>query len=240
MKKVLTTVAVLALVSTVNAQMTVGGKAGLNYTIISTKIDPEPDEKPESGSGIGFHVGGFLEFGISDKIGIRPELLYSVRGFQEDEKSSTSTTVGGIVSTTETTAENKSSYSYLEIPLLLAYKASDNFSIHVGPGFGLLMGGKVKSSGDTKTTIVNGGQTTTSTAAYDAELSGSDVTDGLRGMEIGGVIGAGYQAEGGLGFNLRYWRGLTTVNEETEFFGTTVKSNANLIQLSVTYAFIKD
>lgn len=240
MKKVLTTAALLVIVGSANAQLTVGAKAGLNYTIISTKIDPEPSEKPESGSGIGFHLGGFLEYELSDKIALRPELLYSIRGFQEDEKTSTSSTIGGIVTTTETSAENKSSYSYLEIPLLLAYKASDNFSLHVGPGFGLLMGGKVKSSGDTKTTVVNGGQTTTTTAAYDAELSGSDVTEGLRGMELGAVIGAGYQADGGLGFNFRYWRGLSTVNEETEFFGTTVKSNTNLIQLSVTYAFIKD
>ena len=230
----------LVIVGSASAQVTVGAKLGLNYTIVSTMIDPEPDEKPENGSGIGFHLCGFLEFGISDKIAIRPELLYSIRGFQEDETTSNSSTIAGITTLTETTAENKTSYSYLEIPLLLAFKATDNFSLHVGPGVGLLMGGKVSSSGDTKVTVTADGQTTTSTSAYDVELSGSDVTEGLRGLELAGVIGAGYQADGGLGFNVRYWRGLNSINEDTEFFETTVKSNTHMLQLSVTYAFIKD
>ncbi len=240
MKKIIVAISALVLGTTAMAQMTIGAKAGLNYTSIGTKIDPEPDEKPEASSGIGFHLGGFLQYNLSDKIGLRPELMYSIRGFKDENTTSTTNTFFGTTTTTETTSEDKGNYSYLEIPLLLAYNASENFSIHVGPGFGLLMGGKVKSEGESTTTTTTGSTTTTTTSSYSGEASGSDVTDGMRKMELGAVIGLGYQLESGLGFNLRYWRGLNTVNEETDFGGVEVKSNTNLIQFSVTYAFIKD
>ncbi len=241
MKKIVITLSALVLGFTAMAQLNIGAKAGLNYTIVNTMIDPEPDESPESASGIGFHLGGYLQYNFSDMLGIRPELLYSARGFQEDQSSTTSYDVFGTTYTTETTSDNKSTYSYLEIPILLAIQPSEKFAIHVGPGFGMLMGGKVKSSGETTTTTTSGGSTTTSTTSFDEEYSGSDVTDGLNKLEIAAVVGLGYQLESGLGFNLRYWRGLNTLNEETEPFpGIEVKQNTNLIQFSVTFALVKD
>jgi hypothetical protein len=53
-------------------------------------------------------------------------------------------------------------------------------------------------------------------------------------------LGGAYQLESGLSFGLRFWRGLSTFNEETEFGPLTVKTNANVIQFSVGYAFVKD
>lgn len=240
MKKILVAVVALALGTAASAQLNIGAKVGLNYTSIGTKIDPEPDEKPDATSGIGFHLGGYLQYNLSDKIGLRPELLYSIRGFKDESSTSSSQTLFGTTIVTETTSEDKGNYSYVEVPLLLAYNVSENFAIHVGPGIGLLMGGKVKSEGETTTTTTTGGSSTTTTSSYSGEASGSDVTEGVRKMELGAVIGLGYQLESGLGFNLRYWRGLNTVNEETDFGGVEVKSNTNLIQFSVSYAFIKD
>ena len=221
------------------SQTRVGGKVGLNYTIITTMVDPEPDEKPENGSGIGFHLGGYVQFGLSEMIGLRPELLFSARGFQESNTSTSTYDVFGVTYTDESKSDNKSSYNYLEIPVLLVLQPNDNIGLHIGPGFGLLMGGKVKSSGSTTTSYTSGGSTTTTTSDFDVEVSGSDVTDGLRKMELAVVIGGDYETDGGLNFGLRYWRGLNTVNEDTEFGDTTVKSFTNLIQFSIGFSFIK-
>lgn len=218
------------------AQLTVGAKLGLNYSIYGTKIDPEPEEKPESDSGIGFHLGGFLVYNFSDKIGIRPELLYSARRVSFKDESTSTQSIFGTTITTKTETEGSATASYLEVPLLLNYQASEALSFQVGPGIGLLMGYKSKFDSKTTTTTTVGGNSTTTTS----EASGdSDSTEGLRGMELGLAVGGNFQLESGLSFGLRYWRGLSTFNEETEFGPVTVKTNANVIQFSIGYAFIK-
>jgi len=222
---------------TASAQLTVGAKAGLNYSIYGTKIDPEPEEKPESGSGIGFHVGGFLNYNLSDKIGLRTELLYSARGTSYTDESTSTTSILGITSTTKTETDGSATASYLELPIMVNFQASEALSFHAGPGLGFLMGYKTKFDSKSTTTTTTGGSSTTTTS----ESSGdSDSKEGIRGMEIGLTLGGAYQLENGLSFGLRYWRGLSTFNEDTEGGPVTVKTNANVIQFSVGYAFIKD
>ncbi len=240
MKKKILLICAMAVGASAVAQTSIGAKVGLNYTIISTSIDPEPDEKPENASGIGFHLGGYAEIGLSDNIAIRPELLFSARGVQEDVTETSSSTFGGTTTTIENKSENSQTLSYLEIPLLLAFKANEHFGLHIGPGFGLLMGGKVKSKGSSTTTVTDGGSTNTTSSEFDVTFSGDDVTEDLNKMEIAIVVGAAYETDGGLNFGLRFWRGLNTVNKETDFGGTTVKSNTNMLQFSVGYSFIKD
>ncbi|AMM50534.1 hypothetical protein TH61_04190 [Rufibacter sp. DG15C] len=52
-----------------------GLKAGVNYSNLSG------DGTDELDSQFGFHVGGFLDYGISEMVSIRPELLFSSKGF---------------------------------------------------------------------------------------------------------------------------------------------------------------
>jgi hypothetical protein len=237
MKKLILGVAACTVAFTASAQMNIGGKAGLNYSSYGTKVDPEPEEKPEAATGIGFHVGGYLEFMFSDKVGIRPELLFSARKTSDTETSTTTFDLFGTTTTAKTESDNKTTFSYLELPILLNYKLSDNFSFQVGPGFGLLMSAKNKFDATTTTTTTTGGSSTTTTT----ETSGdSDSKEGLRGLELGAVAGINYELESGLSVGLRYWRGLSTLNEETDFGGATVKTNANVLQVSVGYAFLKN
>lgn len=221
-------------------QTLVGGKLGLNYTLISTTIDPEPDEAPDQGSGVGFHIGGYVQLSISEHVGVRPEVLYSIRGFQED-RVSTSTSSGpfGTTITDRSESSNRTSYSYVEVPLLLSFQANQKFGVQVGPGLALLMGGKVKSSGSNTHTVTDGNTSTVTTSDFDETVSGADVTDGLRKIEFGAVVGMIYETESGVNFGLRYWRGLNTVNEDTSFGDATVKSYTNLFQASIGYSFIK-
>lgn len=235
MKKYILVLGLATLGTAANAQTMAGGKLGLNYNIYSSKAgDDAPDgTESESNSGIGFHVGGYFQYNFSDNIGIRPELLFSTRSTKSDLDDETSFTVGSITTTTKTTGETTSSLSYIEIPLLLAIGAGDNLDIHVGPGFGLLMGAKYKSEGDQTTSVTGLPDQTTS---FDNEVSGEDAKEGLRGTEIGLCIGGVYNLESGLNFGLRYWRGLNTLNEDTDLYKTT----ANVIQLSIGWNFMDE
>lgn len=237
MKKTILVMATVVVAGTAVAQMNVGGKAGLNYSTYGTKIDPEPDEKPESATGLGFHLGGYLEFMFSDNIGIRPELLFSARKTSDTQTTTSTTETFGTTIVAKTENDVKNTLSYLEIPLLLNYKANDNLSFQVGPGLGFLMSSKSTFDGTTTTTTTTGGQSTTTTTSVSGD---SDSKEGLRGMELGAVLGVVYELESGLNFGLRYWRGLNTLNDETEFGPVTVKTNANVLQFSVGYTFLKN
>lgn len=237
MKKTILVMATVVVAGTAAAQVNVGGKVGLNYSIYGTKIDPEPDEKPESATGLGFHLGGYLEFMFSDNIGIRPELLFSARKTSDTQTTTSTTETFGTTIVAKTENDVKNTLSYLEIPLLLNYKANDNLSFQVGPGLGFLMSSKSTFDGTTTTTTTTGGQSTTTTTSVSGD---SDSKEGLRGMELGAVLGVVYELESGLNFGLRYWRGLNTLNDETEFGPVTVKTNANVLQFSVGYTFLKN
>jgi len=223
------------------AQVTIGAKLGLNYTAISTSYTPEPTQKPDNPSGIGFHVGGYLQYNFTDAIGFRPELLYSLRGFQQNNTTTTSYTIFGSTTTTTTASKDNTGLSYLEIPLLLSFNLNEHLSFQAGPGLGLLMGGKVKSSGTSTTVTTDGsGTSTSSSSAYDVTRSGSDVTKDLTKLEIGLCVGGIFELHNGLNFGLRYWRGLNTVNDKTDFGnGNTIKQYTNLLQISIGYSFVK-
>lgn len=237
MKKTILALTTVLVGGSAMAQINVGAKAGLNYSIYGTKIDPEPDEKPESATGLGFHLGGYLEFMFSDNIGIRPELLFSARKTSDTQTTTTTSETFGTTIVAKTESDVKNTLSYLEIPLLLNYKANDNLSFQVGPGLGFLMSSKSTFDGTTTTTTTTGGQSTTTTTSVSGD---SDSKEGLRGMELGAVLGVVYELESGLNFGLRYWRGLNTLNDETEFGPVTVKTNANVLQFSVGYTFLKN
>lgn len=225
MKKVLLVVAVIAFVTTSSAQ-TIGAKAGVNFnTIAISEGDDFPDgaELGENGSGIGFHVGGYAQFELSDNFNFRPELLFTNRAVSDD--SEVTTDVFGITSVTKTESDSK--FSYISIPLLLEFNATENFAAHIGPVVSLLMGQNSEGTSETSTTIA--GTTTTTSASYS-----DDSTEGLNGMDLGLGFGAIYSLESGLNFGIRYNLSLNTINEKTEFS----KSKWGVAQFSIGYAFV--
>ena len=133
---------------------------------------------------------------------LRPELQFSSRYTTESYRKSLQ--LGD--TTTSQTADITRSQTYLELPLILGYQVSEKFSLHLGPAFGFLLGSKITTTGNT-TVTTPGGTTTTS---LDNSLS---TTDGLRPVEIAGVVGAAYRFGGRLEIGLRYWRGFTTLEE---------------------------
>ncbi|MBL8000452.1 MAG: PorT family protein [Flavobacteriales bacterium] len=241
MRKVLLTAAVALTAGATMAQMNIGAKAGLNYNIWGVAEGdqfPSGAEKPDSESGIGFHLGGYAEIGLSDNLAFRPELLYSARGVKSDVDE-TETFADPLLGTytITTKGEDVIKAGYLEVPLLLAYKPSDAFGIHFGPVLGFRMGWNYSSEGTASTNL--NGQVSEQTYSIDS----SDDT-GVNGLDLGLAAGFAYELESGLNFGLRYARSLTTTNDDSQngALGSTdfVKVNQNIFQLSLGYTFMKN
>ena len=123
MKKIiLSAVAVLAFGFT-NAQSTkFGVKTALNVANVTGDVE-------KSSSLVGFQVGGFVEFKVSEKFAVQPELMYSAQGGKSDNA--------------------KTSLNYLNIPVMAKYYVAKAFNVEAGPQIGFLL--SAKSEGvDTK------------------------------------------------------------------------------------------
>src|SRR5687768_13512918 len=107
MRKIFLAILLLFLFKVNHAQINYGLKAGAN---LARMADEFTDYKP----GIGYFGGAFAEFGISKKLFIRPELLYSVESFkQEFGRSGTLNTA----------------ISYFNVPLLIGFRPVDKLKI---------------------------------------------------------------------------------------------------------------
>ena len=153
------------------SQLTVGALAGPNLSIITQNLSEDVEDfESESVSGIGFQLGAFAKYGLSDKVGIKAELQFQSRG----QSSDVSVEFAGETIKTENTSRD----SYLAIPVLVDLGLTDALSLEVGPSIGLLMG----SSFTSESTV--GGETT------EVTISGSEATEGRNGFEFGAAIGA--------------------------------------------------
>jgi Outer membrane protein beta-barrel domain len=93
----------------------------------------------------GYHIGGFAEIGLGEKLGIQPEVLFNQVSTSID--SNYKHIYQNVFSSDQSTVK----LNYLSIPLLLNYKLIGNFlSLQAGPQFGVLIN-------HDKTFLQNGG-----------------------------------------------------------------------------------
>ena len=129
-----------------------GSAAAFGQVLIGVKGSAQLAGEKFSGAGVtvstdnivGFQAGLMVNVPISDQLSIRPQLLYSTKGFKLSSGA-----LGGV-------GEAKAGINYLELPIQLAYsfKAGDgNLVIGAGPYAAYALNGKF-------TATVNG-QTTT-------------------------------------------------------------------------------
>lgn len=116
-----------------NKETEFGLKGGLNY---SSFIDSNDEDIPADYNGkIGFHIGGYISLGITEKLSIRPELLYSQQG-------SNFSIGGGDLNIFDpndnfvTSIDGTIKESMILLPIILEYSLSEKFSIGFGPQFG--------------------------------------------------------------------------------------------------------
>lgn len=81
-----------------------------------------------------FHLGGYLNVSVTQKLSIQPELLYSVVGTKADDF--------------------ESKFSYLSLPIMVKYNVASVFHIHAGPQIGMLVTAEVDGD-DVKDSLKN-------------------------------------------------------------------------------------
>ena len=96
-----------------------GVKGGLNLMKIS-------NNQLSGNNKVGFHIGGLVEFKLSDKFAIQPELLYSTKGTKQD--------FYGIQLITN--------LSYIDLPIMAKFFVTKGLSIEAGPQIGYLVSEK--------------------------------------------------------------------------------------------------
>ena len=137
--KLLPFLAALLFSQVMMAQFHIGIKGGANII----KIDGASFKDKFS---YGYHLGGFMEIGLGNKLGIQPEVLFNQYSTTVDSNYKK------IYQNVFNSAfQNNIKLNYLSIPILLNYKLIGNFlSLQAGPQFGILID-------QDKTLLQNGG-----------------------------------------------------------------------------------
>ena len=128
MKKLTLTSSILLLALYSYAQGISGGvKAGLN---ISNQNVDWNGSSIDTNAKVGVHLGGYLVVMLAEKIGIQPEILFSMQGAKYPDY------------------DGKTMFNYLIVPILARYTINEMFSVHAGPQFGFLLTAKSEDNGD--------------------------------------------------------------------------------------------
>ena len=125
MKKMII-IAFIAVISSlsVNAQISFGVKAGMNFAIIAAEFSDDYKSK------IGYVIGAFAEIDISETISLQPELLFSAQGAKYEDSRPNSPFFG---LPTDLKAD------YIILPIMLSYAATEKIKIEAGPQIGFLI-----------------------------------------------------------------------------------------------------
>lgn len=184
MKKLVSLVLFLLSISFSAQEISYGLKAGLNVANFSLSSDA----MGEFDSRMSFHAGAVLEWGITEKFAIQPELLYSSVGAKDEYTED------------EATVKTTAIVDYLSIPVMAKYYVADGFSLELGPQLGILLSAKGKYE-----------------ASYDGGSESETIVmkDNFESIDFGAGFGAGYKLENGLLFNARYVLGISNIIKDS-------------------------
>ncbi len=187
-----------------NNQIEFGIKAGLNY---ASFIDNNDDDiSADYKAKIGFHLGGFVIFGISKKISIRPELLYSQQGSDFSINGSELTFFNPNDPVFIASVDGKIKESLLLIPIMTVYHFNEKISLALGPQFGYSLNREIEFENN----------------SFGIELIRNDDDEKF---EFGIGLGLGYSFSNDFGISLRYNYGII----ERQNLNTSV------VQLAINY-----
>lgn len=105
-------------------ELHVGIKAGANYS----NVYSESGEDFVADGKVGFAAGVFVTIPLGKLVGIQPELMYSQKGFKSENAFLGS--------------DFKATFNYIDLPIHLQIKPTENFSILAGPQFSYLLSSK--------------------------------------------------------------------------------------------------
>lgn len=126
-----------ALAENARAQTKFGFKAGINY-VNNVYVNTPNGSNGENKYRLGYHAGVFGNIGISNKVFLRPELLFSNKGHKFDGSATFQPAGDGAVH-----------LNYFNLPLLVEYHLFDRLYLLAGPEFGYLVSAKSKFDSET-------------------------------------------------------------------------------------------
>ena len=205
MKKTLLTLGLLAgLNSAAQAQETrFGIKAGVSLS--NATGDGTDDLK----NLVGANGGVMADFGFSDLLSFHPELLFSQKGAKTESTDPFGS--GGKL-------EAQTRLNYVDLPLLLRLKTGGIF-FEAGPQLGFL------ASRNSEATVTYPGQPSSTTS--------NSNTKGVRSVDLGYLVGVGYQLPQGLELGVRYNGGFLDLSDPSN----SVKNYNSVFQFQVGYLF---
>ena len=195
MKKLFTILCAGILSLGVSAQTQWGATAGLNMANVSG------DDAGDTDMRLGIRLGVSAAVPLSDVMSLNTGVLYSVKGYSQ----SIDLSVLGVG-----TLKVDQSFNYIEIPAMLGFAVSDQFSLMVGTYTGFLVG---------------------TTATVDGEDQDAD-TDGLSTIDFGIGLGAKFSVSDAIAIDAGYQMGLTDLGEDGDFG----LKNSNIL-IGMTYSF---
>ncbi len=202
----LTAVVVMTFAFSNAQEIKFGVKGGANLHTVTGDIK---NASPK----VGFQVGGFAEFKISDKFSIQPEVLYSTQGVKIKESEPE----------LNYSSEVKLNLAYLNIPVMAKFYVVERFSLEAGPQIGFLLSASVKDNYKENDKVVR--------------FSGNDnVKKYMESIDFGVNFGAGYDFTENLSVGARYNLGLSKL-DKTEKGEEKIKRNNGVFSLSVGYKF---
>jgi hypothetical protein len=198
MRKVLVYTAVLASMAVAapgaaQSPISAGPLIGVNMSDVTG--DDFSDFFGGTSTRIGFAVGAFAEFGLTDMVSLRPELVYTQKGTKIDEDP----------------VEVDVKLDYIQLPVLAkillgAPTTGARFNLLIGPAFGFSAG----CTFDVDAPIVLSAAPSLATAASMIELDCDEIGADAKGFELAGILGAGVDIDR-FTFDLRFDRGFSAI-----------------------------
>lgn len=197
MKKVFVLIAAAIVCMSAMAQVQFGGKVGFDMTnFLGSNVD--------HGMKPGYQVGLMMEYKFSSRFAIAPEVVFAAQG-GKDKLFLLDIDQHGIEFVSS--AGMKYNANYINVPVILKYYATPNFSVDFGPQVGFNVYHKITAK-KTNESI--------------------DIKDSTKPVDFGLGLGATYNLTDNAFVQARYTMGLTKVFKEEEVIGEYNAKNGNV------------
>ena len=197
MKKVFVLIAAAIVYMSAMAQVQFGGKVGFDMTHFwGQGIDH--GMKPD------YQVGLMMEYKFSSRFAIAPEVVFAAQG-GKDKLFLLDIDQHGIEFVSS--AGMKYNANYINVPVMLKYYATPNFSVDFGPQVGFNVYHKITAK-KTNESI--------------------DIKDRTKPVDLGLGLGATYNLTDNAFVQARYTMGLTKVFKDEEVLGENNAKNGNV------------
>ena len=210
----------LIIMGSAKAQVSYGVQAGVNIANFKGEALNSLNNVVDLTNGFintksktGFHVGGYVNIPVTDKISFEPGVQYSQKGYamKGDLKIDALKFLG-------VNASAKVQAHYIDMPLVLKAEVAKGLSIYAGPQISYL--------------VKNNFQVNTSVLGISLLNKKLNLTNNFNRMDIGLAGGVGYKFDNGFNVKAGYDYGLSKLDKNDNF-----KAYNRVVKVSVGFSF---